>query len=94
MYLRRAGNLARTETTWLAMLRQDRDVAGEFFDQMCVCAVHDRPFITRYTKQPSGKFRATQCVKVQVGSDSGRGGIGNRNRFLPTDRRNLPWLDR
>jgi hypothetical protein len=53
----------------LAMLRRDREAAAaEVFDQMCVCAVHDRPFITRYTKQPSGKFRATECIKVQSGS--------------------------
>lgn len=67
----------------LAMLRQDRDAAREIFDQMCVCAVHDQPFITRYTKQPSGKFRATQCIKVQEGSDSGRESIGKISK-LPT----------
>ena len=66
----------------LAMLRQDREAAaGDVFDQMCVCAVHDRPFITRYTKRPSGKFRATQCLKVQAGADSGRESTGRISRL-------------
>jgi len=44
----------------------------ETFDQLCVCAVHDLPYITRYEKQPNGRFRATKSVKVEQKPGAGR----------------------
>jgi hypothetical protein len=68
-----SGQPRATRDDVLAMLREDRAAASaEMFDQMCVCAVHDRPFITRYTKQPSGKYRATECIKFATSSNSSR----------------------
>jgi hypothetical protein len=45
----------------------------DIFEQTCVCAVHDSYFITRYVKQPHGRYRATTTVKLDGGRESGRG---------------------
>jgi len=45
----------------------------EIFDQECVCAVYDAPYITRYVKQPHGKYRVTTSIRLDAGLGPGRG---------------------
>ncbi len=69
----------------------------EIFDQLCVCAVHDSDYITRYVKQPTGKYRATTSIKLDEGRESGRGNSAELQK-LPVERIEgpyppCPWCD-
>jgi hypothetical protein len=45
----------------------------QIFELSCVCAVHDKPYVMRFEKQPNGKYRFTESIKA-VGR-SGRVGV-------------------
>jgi hypothetical protein len=57
----------------------------EIFEELCVCAVRDRPYIVRYARQRNGKFRAESSRKV-TGASGGSIANGPLNATLPIDR--------
>jgi hypothetical protein len=53
--------------------------APEIFDLYCFCAVYDKPYTLRFTRQPSGLLRFAASIKGQPSSLPGNcraGGIG------------------
>lgn len=56
---------ARKIEAALELLRQSPlAIQPETFDLSCVCAVEDRPYTLRFTRQESGLFRWTESIKV------------------------------
>lgn len=69
--------------TALAVIRQGEAVtsapAPEIFDLYCDCAVYDKPYTLRFTRQPSGLLRFAASIKRQPSTrpDNARaGGVG------------------
>jgi len=64
----------------LAVIRQGeaitRSPAPATFDLYCSCAVHDKPYTLRFTRQPSGLLRFAASIKGQPTTlpDNARGG--------------------
>src|SRR5208283_3234029 len=56
----------------LGLVRKDQQApaphgpaAGEVVELSCVCAVHDKPYTLRFTRQASGLLRFFESVKVE-----------------------------
>lgn len=39
------------------------EVSMQIFELSCVCAVHDKPYVLRFEKQASGRYRFVESVK-------------------------------
>jgi hypothetical protein len=81
----------------MAVIRQGeeamRSPAPESFDLYCECAVYDKPYTLRFTRQPSGLLRLMQSVKGKPSSspDNARaGGVGWALRLDYFERTAMP----
>jgi hypothetical protein len=61
--------------------------ASEIVTLACVCAVHEKPYLLRFTKHPGGVFRLRDSVKVEgkPGAASGGGSGASVNVSVPLE---------
>ena len=59
--------------------------APEIVTLACVCAVHDKPYLLRFTKHPGGIFRVRDSVRVEGKPGAASGGGASINVSVPIE---------
>jgi hypothetical protein len=71
-----------------------RAVASKNFELVCVCAVHDKPYILRFERQATGLLRFTKTIRMEGQGSEGAHAPSGTEVYSPIDTHSLKEFEK